>query len=108
MGGIPEMIGDIPISPVPPDDVEALATQLGSFMADPRPYLRRAAELQKHVADVFSTEMMTREVVDFYISDLGAGPTNCPKTRRKPRLNYAAARCRNGDPLHRSQSLSMG
>ncbi|WP_292524610.1 glycosyltransferase family 4 protein [Methyloceanibacter sp.] len=79
VGGIPEMIGDIPISLVPPDDVEALATQLGSFMADPRPYLRRAAELQKHVADVFSTEMMTREVVDFYISDLGAGLHKLPE-----------------------------
>ncbi|ODR94153.1 hypothetical protein AUC70_11390 [Methyloceanibacter stevinii] len=78
VGGIPEIIGDIPMPLVPPGDVDALAGQLRSFLSDPRPYLRRAAELQKHVAEVFSVDMMTREVVDFYITDLGAGLHKLP------------------------------
>lgn len=78
VGGIPEIIGDIPMPLIPPGDVDALAGQLRSFLSDPRPYLRRAAELQKHVANMFSVDMMTREVVDFYITDLGAGLHKIP------------------------------
>ncbi|WP_244500503.1 glycosyltransferase family 4 protein [Methyloceanibacter methanicus] len=79
VGGIPEIIGDIPIPLVPPGDVDALAGQLRAFLSDPRPFLRRAAELQKHVGDVFSVDMMVREVVDFYITDLGAGLHKLPE-----------------------------
>lgn len=79
VGGIPEIMGDIPVPLVPPGDVDALAGQLRSFLSNPRPYLRRAAELQKHVAEVFSVDMMTREVVDFYITDLGAGLHKVPQ-----------------------------
>jgi len=78
-GGIPEMIGDIPLPLVPPGDVDALAGQLRAFLNDPRPYLRRAAELQSHVARDFSVDTMTREVVDFYISELGAGIHKLPE-----------------------------
>ena len=78
-GGIPEIMGDIPVPLVPPGDVDVLSGQLRSFLSDPRPYLRRAAELQKHVAEVFSVDMMTREVVDFYITDLGAGLHKVPQ-----------------------------
>ncbi len=77
-GGIPEITGDISIPLVPPGDVDALATQLQAFLADSGPYLRHAVELQQHVADVFSTVMMTREVVDFYITDVGAGAHRAP------------------------------
>ena len=70
---------DIPVAMVPTGDVDAIAGQLRSFLSDPRPYLRRAAELQKHVAEVFSVDMMTREVVDFYITDLGAGLHKVPQ-----------------------------
>lgn len=73
VGGIPEIMGDIPVPLIPPGDVAALSDQLRDFLADPRPFLRRAAELQKHVAEDFSVDTMTREVVDFYITDLGAG-----------------------------------
>lgn len=79
VGGIPEIMGDIPVPLVPPGDVEALAGQLSTFLSDPRPYLRRAAELQKHVASVFDVDLMTREVVDFYITDLGAGLHKLPQ-----------------------------
>ena len=64
---------------VPPGDVDALASQLRAFLADPKPFLRRAAELQKYVAQHFSVEAMTRDVVDFYISDLGAGIHKLPE-----------------------------
>jgi glycosyltransferase involved in cell wall biosynthesis len=79
VGGIPEIMGDIPMPLIPPDDVDALASQLRAFLADPKPFLRRAAELQKYVAHHFTVEAMTREVVDFYISDLGAGIHKLPQ-----------------------------
>jgi glycosyltransferase involved in cell wall biosynthesis len=79
VGGIPELVGDIPMPLVPPGDVDALASQLRAFLADPKPFLRRAAELQKYVAAHYSVEAMTRDVVDFYISDLGAGIHKLPE-----------------------------
>jgi glycosyltransferase involved in cell wall biosynthesis len=79
VGGIPEIMGDVPMPLIPPDDVDALASQLRAFLSDPKPFLRRAAELQKHVAQEFSVESMTREVVDFYISELGAGIHKLPE-----------------------------
>lgn len=79
VGGIPELVGDVPMPLVPPGDVDALASQLRAFLADPKPFLRRAAELQKYVAQHFSVEAMTRDVVDFYISDLGAGIHKLPE-----------------------------
>lgn len=78
-GGIPEMIGDIPMPLVPPGDKDVLAGQLRAFLSDPRPFLSRAAQLQSHVANAFSAETMTREVVDFYISELGAGLHGQPR-----------------------------
>ena len=50
-----------------------------AFLADSKPFLVRAAELQKYVAQHFTVEEMTREVVDFYISDLGAGIHKLPE-----------------------------
>lgn len=79
VGGIPEMVGDVPMPLMPPGDVDALASQLRAFLADPKPFLRRAVELQKYVAQHFSVEAMTRDVVDFYISDLGAGIHKLPE-----------------------------
>ncbi len=73
VGGIPEIVGDVHMPLIPPGDVDALASQLRAFLADPKPFLLRAAELQKYVAQHFTVDQMTREVVDFYISDLGAG-----------------------------------
>jgi glycosyltransferase involved in cell wall biosynthesis len=79
VGGIPEIVGDVPMPLVPPGDVDSLASQLRAFLADPKPFLRRAAELQKYVAQHYSVEAMTRDVVDFYISDLGAGIHKLPE-----------------------------
>jgi glycosyltransferase involved in cell wall biosynthesis len=79
VGGVPELVGDVPMPLIPPGDVDALASQLRAFLADPKPFLRRAVELQKYVAQHFSVEAMTRDVVDFYISDLGAGIHKLPE-----------------------------
>ena len=51
----------------------ALACQLRAFLAGPKPFLDRAAALQQIVAERFTVDNMTHEVVDFYISDVGAG-----------------------------------
>ncbi|MEZ5829100.1 MAG: glycosyltransferase family 4 protein [Hyphomicrobiales bacterium] len=79
VGGIPEIMGNVQMPLIPPGDVDALASQLRAFLADPKPFLLRAAELQKYVAQHFTVEAMTREVVDFYISDLGAGIHKLPE-----------------------------
>lgn len=78
VGGVPEIMGNVQMPLIPPGDVDALASQLRAFLADPKPFLLRAAELQKYVAQHFTVEAMTREVVDFYISDLGAGIHKLP------------------------------
>jgi glycosyltransferase involved in cell wall biosynthesis len=73
VGGIPEIVAGIDMPLIPPGDVGALASQLRAFLASPMPFLERAALLQKRVAERFSVENMTHEVIDFYISDIGAG-----------------------------------
>jgi glycosyltransferase involved in cell wall biosynthesis len=58
---------------VPPGDVEALAGQLRAFLASPQAFLARAAALKERVAERFTVDNMTEQVVDFYIAELGAG-----------------------------------
>ena len=73
VGGIPEIVSEVDMPLIPPGDVGALAGQLRAFLAGPKPFLERAAALQKIVADRFTVDNMTHEVIDFYISDVGAG-----------------------------------
>ena len=73
VGGIPEIVGDTGMPLMPPGDPAALAGQLRAFLSNPKPFLERAAVLQKYVAERFTVENMTNEIVDFYISELGAG-----------------------------------
>jgi glycosyltransferase involved in cell wall biosynthesis len=75
VGGIPEMVGEAEMTLVPPGDAEALASELRTFLANPQVYLARAAKLQQAIARKFTVETMTWDVVDFYISELGAGLT---------------------------------
>ncbi len=73
VGGIPEIVSGVEMPLIPPGDIPALAGQLRAFLAGPKPFLERAAALQKVVAERFSVDAMTHEVVDFYISEVGAG-----------------------------------
>jgi glycosyltransferase involved in cell wall biosynthesis len=73
VGGIPEIVAGTDMPLIPPGDVGALATQLRTFLASPKPFLARAAMLQQIVAERFTVDNMTHEVVDFYISEVGAG-----------------------------------
>ena len=73
VGGIAEIVAGVDIPLIPPDDVNALAGQLRAFLAGPKPFLDRAAALQKIVAEKFTVENMTHDVIDFYISEVGAG-----------------------------------
>jgi glycosyltransferase involved in cell wall biosynthesis len=82
VGGIPEIVGDVRMPLIPPGDVEALASQLRAFFTDPKPFLARAAELQKYVLRHFTVDGMTRDVVDFYIEELGAGIHKLPELER--------------------------
>jgi glycosyltransferase involved in cell wall biosynthesis len=72
-GGIPEIVEGVDMPLIPPGDVAALAGQLRAFLAGPKPFLERAAALQKIVAERFTVENMTHAIVDFYIADVGAG-----------------------------------
>jgi glycosyltransferase involved in cell wall biosynthesis len=73
VGGIPEIVAGVDMPLIPPGDVSALAGQLRAFLAGPKPFLDRAAALQKIIAERFTVENMTHEIVDFYISQVGAG-----------------------------------
>jgi len=73
VGGIPEIVAGVDMPLIPPGDIGALAGQLRAFLAGPKPFLDRAAALQKIVAERFTVENMTHEIIDFYISDVGAG-----------------------------------
>jgi glycosyltransferase involved in cell wall biosynthesis len=73
VGGIPEIVDGVDMPLIPPGDVQALAGQLRAFLAGPKPFLDRAAALQKLVAERFTVDNMTHGVVDFYISEVGAG-----------------------------------
>jgi len=67
-GGIPEIVSGTSVPLIPPGDAKALAGQMRAFLADPRPFLARAAELKAHVGEKFTVAIMTRDVVDFYDS----------------------------------------
>jgi glycosyltransferase involved in cell wall biosynthesis len=73
VGGIPEIVAGTDMPLIAPGDVGALATQLRTFLATPKPFLARAAMLQQIVAERFTVDNMTHEVIDFYISEIGAG-----------------------------------
>jgi len=73
VGGIPEIVEGVDMPLIPPGDVAALAGQLRAFLAGPKPFLERAAALQKIVAERFTVDNMTHEIVDFYIAGVGAG-----------------------------------
>jgi glycosyltransferase involved in cell wall biosynthesis len=73
VGGIPEIVGGVDMPLIPPGNVEALASQLRAFLAGPKPFLDRAAALQKIVSERFTVENMTHDIVEFYISEVGAG-----------------------------------
>jgi len=73
VGGIPEIVGEIGMPLIPPGDPEALAGQLRAFLSNPKPFLTRAVDLQKYVSERFTVDNMTNAIVDFYISELGAG-----------------------------------
>jgi glycosyltransferase involved in cell wall biosynthesis len=71
VGGIPEIMSGTDIPLIPPGDAEALAAQMRAFLADPQPFLARAAVLQANVAEKFTVDIMTRDIVDFYDGLLG-------------------------------------
>ncbi len=73
VGGIPEIVAGVDMPLIPPGDVGALAGQLRAFLAGPKPFLDRAAALQKNIGERFTVDNMTHEVIDFYISQVGAG-----------------------------------
>jgi glycosyltransferase involved in cell wall biosynthesis len=73
VGGIPEIVAGVDMPLIPPGDVSALAGQLRAFLAGPKPFLDRAAALQKNIAERFTVDNMTHEIVEFYISQVGAG-----------------------------------
>jgi glycosyltransferase involved in cell wall biosynthesis len=56
VGGIPEIVAGTDMPLISPGDVGALASQLRTFLTSPKPFLERAAALQKLVAQRFSVD----------------------------------------------------
>lgn len=73
VGSIREIVGEVGMKLIPAGDAEALASQLRVFLAEPEPFLARAAKLQARVAERFSVDKMAQAVIDFYVAGLGAG-----------------------------------
>lgn len=71
VGGIPEIVAGTNVQLIRPGDIAALAGQMRAFLANPKPFLGRAIQLQKHVAKTFTVERMTNEVLAFYRVALG-------------------------------------
>ena len=71
VGGIPEIVEGTDTPLIRPGDIAALAQQMRAFLAHPKPFLGRAIQLQRHVANRLTVERMTGDIVDFYISTLG-------------------------------------
>jgi glycosyltransferase involved in cell wall biosynthesis len=74
VGGIPEIVAGTNVQLIRPGDIAALAGQMRAFLANPKPFLGRAIQLQKHVAKTFTVARMTNEVVAFYRAVLGEIP----------------------------------
>jgi glycosyltransferase involved in cell wall biosynthesis len=74
VGGIPEIVAGTDVALVRPGDIGSLAGQMRAFLANPKPFLGRAIQLQKHVAQRMTVERMTNEIAEFYISVLGDVP----------------------------------
>jgi glycosyltransferase involved in cell wall biosynthesis len=71
VGGIPEIVEGTDTPLIRPGDIGALAQQMRAFLANPKPFLGRAIQLQRHVANRLTVERMTGEIVDFYLTTLG-------------------------------------
>lgn len=74
VGGIPEIVAGTNVQLIRPGDIAALAGQMRNFLANPKPFLGRAIQLQKHVARTFTVARMVEEVLGFYHSVLGDEP----------------------------------
>jgi len=72
VGGIPEIVAGVDMPLIPPGDVPALAGQLRAFLAGPKPFLDRAAALQRIVAerDRANVEAETARQVAQFLTDL--------------------------------------
>lgn len=75
VGGIPEIVAGTDTPLIRPGDIAALAGQMRAFLGSPKPFLDRAVRLQAQVAKRLTVEHMTNEVVEFYLSVLGEGPS---------------------------------
>jgi glycosyltransferase involved in cell wall biosynthesis len=70
VGGIPEIVEGTNVPLVRPGDIAGLAGQMRNFLSNPKPFLGRAIQLQKQVAQRLTVERMTKEVTAFYFSVL--------------------------------------
>jgi glycosyltransferase involved in cell wall biosynthesis len=66
VGGVPEIVMGTDTSLVPPEDSEALAHAMLSWLRNPSAAEARAQRLRAAVASRFTVEAMTRAVLDFY------------------------------------------
>lgn len=75
VGAISEIVTGTDTPLIRPGDIASLAGQMRAFLANPKPFLDRAGRLQEHVATSLTADRMTKEVVEFYLSVRGDGPS---------------------------------
>ena len=67
-GAIPELVGDVKMPLVAPDDTDALQKQMIAYLQKPQLFLGRAAALKKRVSKHFTLAQMASETEQFYSS----------------------------------------
>ncbi|MEO1693703.1 MAG: glycosyltransferase family 4 protein [Pseudomonadota bacterium] len=66
VGGIPEITGPTPVRLIAPDQSGALCDALVSFLDTPQDFSAAASHLQERTRTLFSVDVMTDSVLDFY------------------------------------------
>ena len=66
VGGIREMIGNVKMPLIAPNDTRALQEQLVAYLTNPQLFLGRAAKLKTHINKTFSLARMYEETDQFY------------------------------------------
>ena len=66
VGGLPEIALGSQMELVKPGSLEELTKQMAAFLDDPMPFIGKAEELGRIVAERYTVRKMARAITDFY------------------------------------------
>lgn len=74
VGGIRELVGDVAMPLVAPNDVDALVKALDAFLDNPKPLMDHALALKQRVAEHYTVARMAEALNAFYAKVAAGGP----------------------------------